>query len=61
MKPLARHIKYAKTEAAKIGGSVRVHETHITLFNVNGDIVGYYHTHEDHIAVYLTFEYYKKS
>ena len=59
IKPLAKHIKYVREQAKEFGGTIRVHDKHITLLNINGDIVGYFYSEEDQFATFLSFEKYE--
>lgn len=60
IKPLPRHIKYLREEAKQFGGTIRVYEKHVTLLNVNGDIVGYFFSEEDDSSTFLKFQRYEQ-
>ena len=60
VKPLPKHIKYVREEAKQFGGTIRVRDTHITLLNVNGDLVGYFYSEEDHLGTVLKFQEYEQ-
>ncbi len=59
IKPLPRHIKYLRERAKEFGGTIRVYEKHISLSNVNGDLVGYFFSEEDDSATFLKFQRYE--
>ena len=59
VKPMPKHIKYLREQAKEFGGTIRVHEQHITLLNVNGDIVGYFYSEEDHLTTFISFDKYE--